>query len=232
MSIAIIPARGGSKGVPNKNISAVGGIPLIGRSILAAKQCQSLDSIYVSTDCDDIADISAQYGAEIISRPSALASDIASSEDALYHALNEISKKTTLPKKFTFLQCTSPFTDSNDIESVIRVVKANVKSAFSAALWHGFIWTPQGCGINHDHTLKRARRQDLEPQLLETGAIYCISTSDFLKVKSRFINQTLPVIIDSPAYDIDDKKDLEICKYLAPDYDKSRNLNPVGHNSP
>ena len=88
--ITLIPARGGSKVIPRKNIKLLGEQPLIAHSILDAKEAKLVDQVYVSTDDTEIAAISQHYGASIIMRPAELASDTSSSESALLHALNEL----------------------------------------------------------------------------------------------------------------------------------------------
>ena len=109
-ALALIPARGGSKGIPGKNLQSVGGVPLIGRTVAAAKASTRVGRVVVSTDDDAIATAAKEYGAEVVRRPAAIASDTASSESALLHALDTLEQQSSLPKQLVFLQCTSPFT--------------------------------------------------------------------------------------------------------------------------
>lgn len=107
---AIIPARGGSKGIPRKNLRRVGGIPLIGRAVLAAKGSRWVQQVFVSTEDAEIAVVAQQYGADVIWRPADLATDTASSESVLLHALDEIERKWAKQVDvLVFIQCTSPF---------------------------------------------------------------------------------------------------------------------------
>ena len=93
--VAIIPARGGSKGIPGKNLKLIGGVPLIGRAIESCKSVAAITDVYVSTDDAAIAEVARKFGAKVIDRPAELASDSASSESALLHALEDISPKPT-----------------------------------------------------------------------------------------------------------------------------------------
>ena len=86
--VAVIPARGGSKGVPRKNLRRVGGVPLVARAIAAARATASIDRVVVSTDDQEIAAVAQEWGAQVIARPAALADDAATSESALLHALD------------------------------------------------------------------------------------------------------------------------------------------------
>lgn len=91
--VAIIPARGGSKGIPMKNIQPIGGIPLISRCIKAAQDSKYINEVYVSTDSELIASVSRDAGAQVVVRPSDISGDTASSESALIYSLEHINKK-------------------------------------------------------------------------------------------------------------------------------------------
>lgn len=117
--VAIIPARGGSKGIPYKNIKLVGGKPLIAWNIIAAKKSKFIDDVYVSTDDEKISSIALSYGAKIINRPAELARDESSSESALLHAIGQINSEGVFPNEIVFLQCTSPLTTCEDIDNCI-----------------------------------------------------------------------------------------------------------------
>ena len=117
--IAIIPARGGSKSIPRKNIVNFCGKPLIAWSIEQAAKCRRIDSVYVSTDDAEIADVSLAYGAKVICRPEELATDTASSESALIHAISEIEKEQRI-ETVAFLQATSPLRDDSDMDGALK----------------------------------------------------------------------------------------------------------------
>lgn len=220
---AIIPARGGSKGVPLKNLRKVGGCRLLVRSILAARHCDLVSETYVSTDCPQLAHAARTAGARVILRPPEISTDEASSEDALIHALGEMAKTGDMPDCVAFLQCTSPFTSSDEIRRVIEPVAAGkADSSFAAAPSHRFIWrlSPDGTvhGANHDHREQRKRRQDLDPEFVETGAIYCFLAKDFLEKRNRFMGRIMAVEIESPSLEIDSPEDLMLAHRAAERY--------------
>jgi CMP-N-acetylneuraminic acid synthetase len=223
--LALIPARGGSKGVPGKNLRRVGGVPLIVRSVRAARAARTVGSVWVSSDDDAIGALAEQEGAGWLHRPAAIAGDTASSESALVHALGQLEGAGPLPPLFVFLQCTSPFTSGDQIDAVVTALQASEAAmALSVMPWHGFLWRRDGdghgVGVNHDAGRPRQRRQDLEPTYLETGAIYAIRTEAFLQQQTRFVPPVLPVPIDALAPEIDTETDLALCERLAPLLDR------------
>jgi CMP-N-acetylneuraminic acid synthetase len=219
--IALIPARGGSKGIPGKNLRPVAGVPLVVRSVQAALNASCLDGVWVSSDDPQIGQLAAQAGGGWLRRPEELAGDQASSETALLDALGQLAERGPLPPLFVFLQCTSPFTTGSQIDAVVNALQdGEANMAFSVVPWHGFLWQQDhhghGVGINHDAHQPRQRRQDLPPTYLETGAIYAIRTARFLQAGSRFVQPTLPVPLDGMAPEIDTPEDLNLCERLAP----------------
>ena len=214
-ALALIPARGGSKGIPGKNLQSVGGVPLIGRTVAAAKASTRVGRVVVSTDDEAIATAAQDYGAEVVRRPAAIASDTASSESALLHALDSMEQQNSLPKQLVFLQCTSPFTHAAQIDRVLAALDTpGINSSFAVSPWHGFLWRADGEGINHDPYQPRRRRQDLEPAFLETGAIYAMTTVAFRTIGSRFCPPWQPVVIDDSGPEIDTPSDLELCRNM------------------
>jgi len=136
--IAIIPARGGSKGIPKKNIQLLAGKPLISYTIDTAWHSEKITRVIVSTDDHEIAAVSKQYGAEVVWRPANISGDTASSEAALLHVLEHL--KTTeyyQPDLIIFLQCTSPLTTHEDIDGTIQtLLDEDADSAFTATPFH------------------------------------------------------------------------------------------------
>lgn len=174
--LAIIPARGGSKGVPRKNVRLFVGRPLIAHSVAHAVGAVSVTRTVVSTDDDEIAAASAAAGAEIVRRPADLSGDAASSESALLHALDTLKATDGYePDLVVFLQCTSPIRTAGDVEAAIaQFRREGVDSLVSATPWHGLNWVIEGHearSINFDHR-NRPRRQDLAPQFRENGSIF------------------------------------------------------------
>lgn len=218
--VAIVPARGGSKGVPGKNIRRVGGLPLVGRSVLAAAAARSVDRVVVSTDDDAIGAEAIRFGAEVIRRPADLSGDRASSESAILHVLDALAARGEEPDVVAFLQCTSPFTSAADVDAVLAPVLAGAACAFSAVEDHGFLWSiddaGHAVGVNHDHTLPRKRRQDLRPAFRETGAVYAFKVPAFRRAGSRFCGPAVLVPIEAPPLEIDTPADLALVRAIAP----------------
>jgi len=213
-TIAIIPARGGSKGIPRKNIRYVAGKPLLVWNVEAARGAESVSRVVVSTDDQEIAAVAAEHGAEVVVRPTELASDQASSEAALLHVLEVLGREESYnPETVVFLQCTSPLTVPQDIDGTVEtLLDKKADSAFTASEFHHFLWQ-EGAdglveGVNHDKA-ERQRRQDRRPQYLETGAVYAMRTEGFLKAKHRFFGKTvLHIVPPERVLEIDEMEDL------------------------
>lgn len=214
-TVAIIPARGGSKGVPRKNIRMIAGRPLITYMIGTAMASRYIDHLYVSTDDYEIADISKEAGAGVIMRPASISGDTASSESVMLHALEELKKKGINPEFLVMLQCTSPLTTTKEIDDAIKKVIEDPEagSSFVATPFYHFLWdknSEKGTrGINHDGGLRK-RRQDLAPQFLESGSAYVMRADVFAKEKNRFCGKVLVSESFEPnsALEIDEPIDL------------------------
>ena len=219
-NIAIIPARGGSKGIPQKNIQDLCGKPLIAYSIEAALQAEKVDRVVVSTDDQEIAEISSKYGAEVIGRPAEISGDFASSESALLHVLEELRLKEHYhPDLLVFLQCTSPLTLPADIDGTVQaLLDQGADTAFAAAPFHYFLWSlnteGEAHGINHDKK-NRLMRQQRDNQFVEAGAVYVMRTPDFQEKKHRFFGKTvLYEIPEERCFEIDEPVDLIVAEQL------------------
>lgn len=221
-SVVVIPARGGSRGIPGKNLRTVGGVPLVGRSIRAARAAREVDLVVVSTDSPDIAATATRFGARVIDRPSVLAGDRASSESAIVHALDVLANDGIVPEVVVLVQCTSPFTTADDIDATVAALSEGVDSAFTAVASHGFLWTASAAGaqpVNHEMG-HRPRRQDREPEYLETGAVYAMDADGFRRAGHRFFGRTTFVVTDpARALEIDDHHQLEAAERLADLFD-------------
>jgi YrbI family 3-deoxy-D-manno-octulosonate 8-phosphate phosphatase len=221
--VAVIPARGGSKGVPGKNVAPVGGSSLVARAVHAAQGARRVDRVLVSTDDPLIAEAARSAGAEVVHRPSALAGDTATSESALLHAVDTAAPEADV---VVLVQCTSPFVTAADIDAVAGAVADGMaESALTAARSHGFLWRPDGTGINHDPT-GRLRRQDRPVELLETGAAYAMRVDGLRRTGHRFFGRVLPVCVDAArTLEIDEPSDLERARLLAPLLDEATELS-------
>lgn len=215
--LAVIPARGGSRGVPGKNLRRVGGVPLIARAVRAASAATSVDSVVVSTDDPAIAEAARLAGAFIVDRPAHLAGDTASSESALLHALDALGGQ---PEVLVFLQATSPFIDPSDLDAAIARVQSGERDVvFAAVAAHEFLWRDAGEsaeGVNHDPAV-RQRRQDREPQFRETGAFTVMRADGFREAGHRFFGRIgIAVVPTLTALEIDTVDELELARVLAP----------------
>lgn len=219
--LAVIPARGGSKGIPRKNVLRVGGVPLVGRSILAAAQARRVTRVVVSTDDPEIEQVARRYGAEVVTRPPEISGDSASSESALLHVLDHLGEgEDYRPDLLVFLQCTSPLTEPEDIDGTVgALLDRSADSALAVVPFHYFIWQeqPDGSaeGVNHDKSV-RPMRQDRTPEYLEAGSVYVMKADGFRRAKHRFFGKT--VLHPTPPlrrWEIDEPEDVPVAEALA-----------------
>ncbi|MFD9117206.1 cytidylyltransferase domain-containing protein [Streptomyces bottropensis] len=140
--LAVIPARGGSKGVPAKNLAPVGGVPLVTRAVRECLAARLVTHVVVSTDDHAIAAAARESGAEVVLRPAAIAGDTATSEAAVLHALDAHEALHGASVDVVLLvQCTSPFILREDIDGVTRaLVEHGADTALTVAPFHGFVW--------------------------------------------------------------------------------------------
>ena len=219
LTVAIIPARGGSVGVPAKNLKRVGGMPLVERAVRACAAAAGVDLVVVSTDDARIAEVAAAAGARIITRPAQLAGADASSESALLHALDVLADEGLRVGTVVFAQATSPFIPADAIsEAVEHIVSDRFDSVFSACETYGFLWRrdaqQQAAAINHDAAV-RPRRQDREPHYLETGAFYAFDAEGFRDAGHRFFGRIgIVEVPESTAIEIDDVHQLAVAEMM------------------
>ncbi|MFD7666186.1 cytidylyltransferase domain-containing protein [Streptomyces sp. NPDC059788] len=243
--VAVIPARGGSKGVPAKNLAAVGGVPLIARAVRECRAARLVTDVVVSTDDAAIAGAARGAGAVVVRRPGDIAGDTATSEAAVLHAMDAYEAEHGKPVDAVLLvQCTSPFLVREDIDAVAAaVVESGADSALTVAPFHGFVWregadaaveaaapgagpgpsgTSSGTGVNHDKSF-RPRRQDRPQDFLETGAAYAMDAAGFRSAGHRFFGRTELVHTDpARVLEVDDPHDLARARALAPLLDTAR----------
>ncbi|MDT9699992.1 N-acylneuraminate cytidylyltransferase [Streptomyces sp. P17] len=228
--LAVIPARGGSKGVPAKNLAPVGGVPLVARAVRECLTARLVTDVVVSTDDQAIAAAARAAGAEVVLRPAAIAGDTATSEAAVLHAMDGHEALHGSPVDVVLLvQCTSPFVIREDIDGVAAAVVENgADTAVTVAPFHGFVWRDAeepaegGVGVNHDKAY-RPRRQDRPQDYLETGAAYAMDAAGFRKHNHRFFGRTELVRTDpARVLEIDDPHDLARARALAPLFDADR----------
>jgi N-acylneuraminate cytidylyltransferase len=187
---AIIPARGGSKGLKNKNIYPVAGLPLLAWSVIQATDAEHVDRVFVTTDDATIAQVAREYGAEVIDRPQEISGDKATSESALLHALDTIAgKEGSMPETVVFLQATSPLRKPGDIDRAIDIFRQDdadslisVTRADDLTIWEhrDGEWN----SVNFDWR-NRGMRQDRPSQFIENGSIYLFHPSVLRSFNNR-----------------------------------------------
>ncbi len=153
--LAVIPARGGSKGVPAKNLAPVGGVPLVVRAVRECRAARHVTDVVVSTDDQAIAAAARQAGAEVVLRPAAIAGDTATSEAAVLHAMDAHEALHGAPVDVVLLvQCTSPFLTREDIDGVTTAVThEGADTAVTVAPFHGFLWRDAAAGAGEASAL-------------------------------------------------------------------------------
>ncbi|MEU1010431.1 N-acylneuraminate cytidylyltransferase [Streptomyces sp. NPDC005890] len=218
--LAVIPARGGSKGVPAKNLAPVGGVPLVARAVRECRAARLVTDVVVSTDDQAIAAAAREAGAEVVLRPAAIAGDTATSEAAVLHAMDtHETLHGSAVDVVLLVQCTSPFVVREDIDGVASaVIEEGADTALTVAPFHGFVWreaadeltahgvpsatgavtggghavpAPTAGGYGVNHDKSyRPRRQDRPQDFLETGAAYAMDAAGFREHRHRFFGHT------------------------------------------
>jgi len=215
--LAIIPARGGSKGLPRKNILDLAGKPLIAWTIEASLKSRYINKTIVSSDDEEILAISKKYGADIIRRPDEFSTDLASSEVVVKHAIESVNEKFDY---IVLLQPTSPLRSFEDIDNAFEFLfKKNATALISVKEYNNKIlkaFKEKGNGFiegisNNQYPF--TRRQDLPKVYMSNGAIYIIQVIEFNKSNSFFTDKTISYIMkDIKSLDIDNMEDLEKIK--------------------
>ena len=217
--LAIIPARGGSKRLPRKNVLDLCGKPLIAYSIEAGLQSKYIDKIVVSSDDEEILQISKKFGAETIKRPDYLAGDTATTFDAIKHTIENLEKYEYI----VLLQPTSPLRNSKHIDEAIELLKEKKASAVVSVceMEHSPLWSntlDDTLSMNNflkDEVLNK-RSQDLEKYYRLNGAIYICKTELLLKEKSFFLKENIfAYIMDrKSSVDIDEEIDFKMAEFF------------------
>ena len=215
--LSVIPARGGSKGVPRKNLASVAGKPLIYYTIEAAHRSKLIDRSVVSTEDSEISNVCRNLGAEVVARPIALAGDLSTTREVLLHAVQELASTGYYPDAILTLQPTSPLRTAQHIDEAIRLFSSNkMADSLVSCIPLPHIYHPLSLmTYNNDGYLKPflnlpqpTRRQDKPPLYARNGAAIYITRTDRLK---EYIigGNILPYIMDSAAsLDVDTTEDL------------------------
>lgn len=215
--LGLIPARGGSKGVPKKNLFPINGKPLLAYTIEAALTSQVLTKTIVSSDSEEILSVAKQYGAQGVLRPGDLAKDLTPSEPVIEHAIRYLNNLDEFFDIIVLLQATSPLRDGKDIQRALTLFESsNATSLFSVyepehSPYKAFILTDQGylTGLV-DNEAPFKRRQDLPTTYMPNGAIYITYCESFLRTGSLFTEQTIPYVMPARmSLDIDTLQDID-----------------------
>ncbi|MFH1308559.1 MAG: acylneuraminate cytidylyltransferase family protein [Patescibacteria group bacterium] len=208
--VAIIPARGGSKGIPKKNIKLLAGKPLIAWTIEQAKSSKYIEEIYVSTDDPVIAEISKLYGAKVIERPAEFATDAASSESVLLHFAEQVDFDVLV-----FLHCTSPLRYPYQIDEAIGAfIKDGADSLLTGYTNDSFLWDGKGNSINYDFR-NRPNRQDKEWEFVENGSFYITSKENLLRERNFLGGKIHHYLMPKwMSFEIDEPFDFELIEIL------------------
>jgi CMP-N,N'-diacetyllegionaminic acid synthase len=219
--IAIILARGGSKGIPRKNVLDFAGHPLLAWTVIQAKLSSEVDEVYLSSDSDEILEIGERYGANTIKRPDSIAGDSAKSEEAIIHALSILGSSQEI---IIMLEPTAPLRKANDIDNCIKMFRnKNWDSCFSGALLQDFLlWKKDENGnlksLNYDYR-KQGPRQEREPDYVENGAIYMFKPEIMINEKNRFGGK-IGLFPNNfwQSFEIDDIEDWEFVELIFREY--------------
>jgi len=219
MTVAIIPARGGSKGIPGKNLKEICGVPLVVHSIQHALGSRFVEKVIVSTDDPDIGHVSMRAGADIVWRPSDISGDTAPSEDALLHVLNTIKDMGEEPPELVvFLQATSPIRRSEDIDGAIRHLRdGGFDSVFSVSPAHGFVWEVRDdCPVPLTYEpASRPMRQEFGERVMENGSIYVFKPSILHECKARTGGKIGVYRMGFlEALQVDEQEDLDLAEWI------------------
>jgi CMP-N-acetylneuraminic acid synthetase len=217
----IITARGGSKGIPRKNIKNLNGKPVLAYSIEPSVASDFIKKTYVTTEDEEISEISKKFNAEVIERPQELAKDTSSSVDVILHALDYLEEKDSLPEFFVLLQPTSPLRTTEDIDNsinlfidnecdaLISVCEIDHTSMLSLALENKFL-VP-----NCDEEFLNKRRQDLPTYYSPNGAIYITTPKSLRKNRTFIPKKTIPYVMPKErSVDLDTPFDFKLAEFI------------------
>lgn len=217
--IALILARGGSKGVPKKNIKLLSGAPLIAYPINTAKNTPSITDIFVSTDCEEIASVSKGYGAKVVKRPDYLATDDSKDIDAFRHFCDHLGGYSS---PIVHLRATTPLTDPSVVEDAIQKisgVKGKVdslrsahetsESAFKFFTKNGCFWSSMpGVEDSNDN------RQSFPKTYIPNGYVDIVKPFHFMQDNATLHGKYIMSFITEPVVEVDTIQDFEYLEFL------------------
>lgn len=214
--LAVIPARGGSKGIPRKNLAPVAGKPMIVWSIEHASACSAVAHVFVSTDDREIAEVARNAGAEVpLLRPAELAQDATATEPVLLHAVEAYRSLGFDPDAVLLLQPTSPVRSAGALDrAVAQFVAEGADSLLSVCESHAFFWRRTDPPTASYDFMNRPRRQDIRAEdrwYRENGSIYLTRTDTLTKLRNRLGGRiALFEMSEAESYEVDSPTDLLI----------------------
>lgn len=215
--IGLIPARGGSKGVPRKNMRMVAGRPLVEFTVQAALDSRYIDYVYLSSDDDEILLCGSAMGARSIRRPAEFASDTASADGVVIHFLEEIPGQLAAQDPYiVYMQPTSPLRTARHVDLALEQMEAQAAHTLVSVVemakspFKSFSLDAEGrLQSLFDEEMSNARRQDLPKAYIPNGAIYIFRVSDFLDRAGFPSNGSVPFIMnEAVSIDIDTEEDI------------------------
>jgi N-acylneuraminate cytidylyltransferase len=218
----VIPARGGSKGIPNKNIIDFCGKPLIAWTIEQCLSSKYVSNVWVTSNSQEILDMAEKYGAKTIRRPDDISGDLASSELAWIHAIEVIQKDMEIDLVLA-PQVTSPLREVKDIDSAIELFqKEKYDSMFSASVAEDlFFWEESNTGfdsVNYDYK-NRKRRQDFKEQIIENGSFYLFKPEVINNNNNRLGGKIgFSKMEFWKMFEIDNAEDMRMCSALMKEF--------------
>jgi len=223
-TLALIAARGGSKGIPQKNLVDLCGQPLLAWSVQQAKNAKGVAEVAVSSDCDRILDVATRFGAIAVQRPEVISSDTATSESAWVHALDEVERSGAPFERIVALQATSPIRESSDIDAALeQFERESLDSLLTVAeVEDYFNWRIGADGvaesINYDWRNRR-RRQDIEKRYLENGSFY-IFRPHILRLTGNRLGGRVGLfdMARHKMFQIDRPEDVQLCSAIMTGY--------------
>lgn len=214
-NIALIPLRGGSKGIPGKNLKELNGRPLCSYTLNAALNSKKIDEVWVSSDDKTIIDfIKSEFPkVKIRIRPAEFATDTASTESVILDLIS--SQNFSIKDQIILIQATSPLIVFNDLDLALNQLENSpLNSLVSGVEFKRFLWNKDGTPVNYN-IYNRPRRQDFDGIFLENGAFYISTIETILKTKNRVeIPAELYFMREESAYEIDEESDWIIVESL------------------
>lgn len=219
MKIAFIPARGGSKGLPRKNVRKFLDEPLVSRAVRIANEAKCFDRVIVNTDDEEIASVAQSAGAEIFYRPGEMGSDVAEVDPLIIWSLNAFDLKNE-NHLVSLLYCTAPLRTATDIVETVNLVSSGeYTSALTLVETNDYLWTASNESFvptNYDPKKRAARQQEVWSQFKENKAVYAFWSKDLIESGCRLNGRIGGYIMPSTrSIDIDDEDEFLIAEAIA-----------------